>query len=244
MTPDPLDQAFADLRARQANRGPLRLPSEELDALLDPQADPAERARVAAAVVADARTRAQFAQLLVVDDELAARVRRRRLRLVTAGWVALAAAILAVVTLWPSAPTPLLGRIVVAQADGPKDPTWPPFLRARRDESLQLELQTGGGAVVHWVAIEVLGPGSWQRAQAPGAALPLADFVPSASAGPLLVACGSEEPAALLATLRSLVDPALQDAARQRGGAGVTARLRAVVGAEPPPLLMGVLELF
>lgn len=245
-TPDPLEKAFADLRARQRSPSQRALPPEQLDALLDAQADPAERVRVAGAVVADGRTRLQFAQMVAVDDELAAlRARRRMRRLVGVPLVLAAAAALAVLAFWPPAAPPLVGRLVVAEADGPKDPNWPPFLRARRSESLRLADLAGGAEVLHWVAIDVVGGGEWRLSRPRAADVGLSELVPAASAGPLLVACSAMPPDALLAALRAFVDQPLRDAARQSGGAGVASRLRlAVDPARSPGLLMGVLELF
>jgi hypothetical protein len=245
---DPLARAFSELRAEaDRSRGP-RLPAEQLDALLDADADPAERRRVAAAVVADRATREQFAHLLAVDSEVAAVVAashaRSRFRLVAGIVVAIAALLLLTFLWWPGArPVALQGRIVIAGVDGPKDPT--PFLRARLDESLQIVEGVSGDQPVRWVAIEVLGAGVWSQPGSWSEPLSLVDLLRPAPDGPLLLAAGRGEMADIAERLRGLCTADVRAAAAALGGAGVARELvRAVAADAFPDLLLVVLEIF
>jgi hypothetical protein len=247
---DPLERAFAALRAEaDRSRGP-RLPAEQLDAFLDADADPAERRRVAAAVVADRSTREQLAQLLAVDAELAATAAangaRSRFRLVASVVVALAALLLLTFLLWPLVqPVALDGRIVVAGVDDPKDPTWPSFLRARIDESLQVVGGAANAEQVHWVAVEVFGAGSWSLSGLRTAPLRLADLLRSVPNGPLLLAAGRGEVPDVTQRLRGLCTAEVQAAAASLGGAGAARELARVTTAGAlPDLLLVVLEIF
>lgn len=225
-TGDPLDEAFRALRDAVPRPKPGPVPPEELDALLERDGDPAERLRVAESVVDSRQAREQLALLLAADTEVeaeVARAQRRRFRFVTGTAMALAAAVLAMFTLLAGGPPELTGRVLVAEADPPKDFGYPGWTRAALHEHLLLSDAPAGR--IAWVALDV-GTGLVAIVRTGAAERCQIAQLGGSTGGVLLVAATSGSPDSVAAQLRNLRTPDIVRGAEAGGGAvaGILAR--------------------
>ncbi|MFN3244409.1 MAG: hypothetical protein ACE37K_23085 [Planctomycetota bacterium] len=243
---DDLQPTFDALRAKLRDKVGKSVPSEELDALLDERESADERRRLAHAVLADRRSRAEFVRLLAIDREIArvasdaadvptpsAPPRRAHSWIVGAGLLAAAAGLLLVLVLSP--PGAPQWSVQVVGAEPAKDRSWPGIRIAHVEEALELrtsETSTGSRpATLHWVAYDCQTRTSRAALVEVGQPVAVASLLPSGSPGLLLIGVTTGPAADLALRLQELAASVLG-----RGGRFTTAaELAMALSRDEPP---------